>query len=408
MTVDCMRRVDRWLGIPLCVCVTLLARLWRLAGPSQRTVAPERILCVQLSEMGSAISAYNALRILQQRFPQAQVYYFVFAEMRAGIELLDMIPAARIITVSCASPVRFMCGWLRAVWQVRRAGIDTVLDFELFSRVSVIAAWLFGARTRVGFDGFHMEGLYRGGVLTHRVIYNHTRHISENFLALVHALEYPAGPEPLSKTAIDPDEIVLPRVAPDPAGGARMRRQLRQLCPAMPAEPLIVILNPNGSNLLPLRRWPMEHYVCLARRLLHNPRVVVVVTGSAAECADVAAVCTAVAHDRCIDLAGKTTLPQLMDLYGIARLMVSNDSGPPNFASLTGLTVLVLFGPETPLCYKPLGDNVEALYAGLLCSPCVSAYNHRKSACTDNRCLRQITVEQVCARIRARAPEIVA
>jgi hypothetical protein len=54
----------------------------------------------------------------------------------------------------------------------------------------------------------------------------------------------------------------------------------------------------------------------------------------------------------------------------------------------------VLFGPETPDLYRPLG-NSKVIYAGLACSPCVSATNHRKSACIDNVCMRAISVEQV-------------
>jgi ADP-heptose:LPS heptosyltransferase len=80
--------------------------------------------------------------------------------------------------------------------------------------------------------------------------------------------------------------------------------------------------------------------------------------------------------------------------------MVSNDSGPPNFASLTEMPTIVLFGPETPLLYKPLGENVQAVYAGFTCSPCVSAYNHRKSLCTDNKCMQAIKVDEVYGRVR--------
>jgi hypothetical protein len=56
----------------------------------------------------------------------------------------------------------------------------------------------------------------------------------------------------------------------------------------------------------------------------------------------------------------------------------------------------VLFGPETPKLYQPLGTS-QTIYAGLACSPCVSAHNHRKTACTDNVCMRAISVEQVYA-----------
>jgi ADP-heptose:LPS heptosyltransferase len=75
-------------------------------------------------------------------------------------------------------------------------------------------------------------------------------------------------------------------------------------------------------------------------------------------------------------------------------VMISNDSGPAHFAAACGLPTIVLFGPETPSLYRPLG-SATAIYAGLACSPCVSASNHRKTACTDNVCMQAIGVEQV-------------
>jgi ADP-heptose:LPS heptosyltransferase len=117
-------------------------------------------------------------------------------------------------------------------------------------------------------------------------------------------------------------------------------------------------------------------------------------------------ICDALGSSRCINLAGETAFRELIDLYNIAHLLVSNDSGPPNLASLTDIKTLVFFGPETPACYKPLGENVEALYADFLCSPCVSAYNHRKSSCRDNRCLKAITVDEVVKKIESLLPRL--
>jgi ADP-heptose:LPS heptosyltransferase len=74
--------------------------------------------------------------------------------------------------------------------------------------------------------------------------------------------------------------------------------------------------------------------------------------------------------------------------------MLSNDSGPPHFASVTDMPVYVFFGPETPKLYLPLG-NATPIYAGLSCSPCVSASNHRKTVCTDNVCLKVISADYV-------------
>jgi len=74
---------------------------------------------------------------------------------------------------------------------------------------------------------------------------------------------------------------------------------------------------------------------------------------------------------------------------------VTNDSGPAHFASLTDIRVFTLFGPETPILYAPLGEHGTPLYANLACSPCVSAFNHRKTTCTDNQCLKRILPAQV-------------
>jgi ADP-heptose:LPS heptosyltransferase len=67
---------------------------------------------------------------------------------------------------------------------------------------------------------------------------------------------------------------------------------------------------------------------------------------------------------------------------------------------LTELPVLVLFGPETPKIYGPLGTNVQAIYLNLACSPCVSAYNQKRSPCTDNKCMTGIKPEDVLSQAR--------
>ena len=93
--------------------------------------------------------------------------------------------------------------------------------------------------------------------------------------------------------------------------------------------------------------------------------------------------CARTGSDRCINFAGAMSQEQLPALYTLALLMVTNDSGPGHFAAVTRMPTFVLFGPETPALYGPLG-NTTPIFAGLACSPCVSAANHRKTPCVDN------------------------
>jgi ADP-heptose:LPS heptosyltransferase len=96
-------------------------------------------------------------------------------------------------------------------------------------------------------------------------------------------------------------------------------------------------------------------------------------------------------------LAGKTTLPQLLVLYTLAELLITNDSGPAHFASMTPITVITLFGPETPLLFRALTPRAIPIWMQLPCSPCVNAYNNRQSPCRDNICMKSITVDHVFA-----------
>jgi ADP-heptose:LPS heptosyltransferase len=152
--------------------------------------------------------------------------------------------------------------------------------------------------------------------------------------------------------------------------------------------------------LLPLRRWPALHYVELARRLLKfYPDLFVGFTGAPDEAAPNNRLADEVGSDRVIRLAGKTTLRQLLVLYIRSEILVTNDSGPAHFASLTPIHVVTLFGPETPALFGARSQNTTALWAGIACSPCVNAYNNRQSVCRNNLCMQAITVDDVFEKV---------
>jgi ADP-heptose:LPS heptosyltransferase len=101
-----------------------------------------------------------------------------------------------------------------------------------------------------------------------------------------------------------------------------------------------------------------------------------------------------------VNSSGVFTFNELVPLYSISTLMLTNDSGPAHFASVTPLKVFVLFGPETPHLYLPLGGNAEPFYLGLPCSPCVSAANHRKTSCETRPCITGIQPAVVYGRLK--------
>lgn len=401
MGVDFMRMMDKWLGIPCCFFLSLIA--FCLRPFTSRDSSPVRkILFLQISEMGSSVSAYSSILKAKELFPGAEISYFIFQEMQESIHLMGVVDSNKVFTVTSKTFLGFTKGIWKMIWLMRSQKFDAILDLELFSRLSGILCYLFGARKRVGYNGFHMEGLYRGSLQTHKVIYNHTRHISFNFLSLVYALSEDSTHLPLPKTFIPDSDIVPLKIRSTTADKKNMFDRLRAENPQITKSTKLILFNPNASDLLPLRRWPTENYIETGIRLLKDKNVSIIIIGVQSEYERAEKIREAINSDRCVNFAGKTTLRQLIDLYNISYLLLSNDSGPPNFASLTDLRTLVFFGPETPICYKPLGKNIEALYANFHCSPCVSAYNHRKSICTNNQCLQALTVERVFRQIIAK------
>lgn len=103
-----------------------------------------------------------------------------------------------------------------------------------------------------------------------------------------------------------------------------------------------------------------------------------------------------------LNLAGKTSLRELLVLYSIADILVTNDSGPGHFSSMTDIQAICLFGLETPVLYRPLDQKTHIVSSDLSCSPCVYVFNHRFSPCNDNICMKSVSVAQVFEIVRDR------
>lgn len=400
MHPDLMRRIDFYAGIPLTFIATRLDRLSRWFRKPQVT-RPAKILFLELSEMGSTILADPAMHKARRLF-NAELYFVIFAKNRPSLRLLNTIPEENIFTIREQSLLSIATDVLKFRAWCQRKKIDTVVDLELFSRFSALLSWLSGASLRSGFFAFHSEGLYRGNLLTHRVSYNPYLHIAKNFIALINALASEKAELPYSKTVIDDAEIRLATVTYSDKEKAAMLSRIAVEFPDLKqlADTSIVLINPNSSELLPQRRWAPENFMALIRMILAAaPQSLVLITGAPEEKQGSQHMVEQVATPRCRNFTGCLKLEELPLLYSVADLMITNDSGPGHFSAVTRMPTAVLFGPETPALYGSLG-NFLPIYAGLACSPCVSATNHRKTPCRDNVCLQVISPEAVFVKIK--------
>jgi ADP-heptose:LPS heptosyltransferase len=387
--------IDRWIGMLVCGVLSLIRRLSDLPGTGNIARKPTRILFVKFAEQGSTVLAYHAIRRAIEMVGRENVYFLVFQENRFILDVMHLIPEQNVITVGHKSIFDAGFQAVHALKRIRELQIDAAVDLEFFSRSSAALTYLSGARSRVGFHTFFGEGPYRGDLMTHRLLYNPYIHTSQNFQLMVEALEQAPDKLPTFAGKIPAEDAVSPQFVASPDVEQDVRAIIRRES-GQPGEPSLILLNPNASDLLPLRKWPTDRYVDLARRLLERfTDVRIGMTGAPDEADSIARVAAQVGSPRCFSFAGKTTLSQLLVLYTLAEVLITNDSGPAHFASMTPITVITLFGPETPLLFRALTPRAIPIYMQLPCSPCVNAYNNRQSPCRDNICMKSITVDHV-------------
>lgn len=402
MTPAWMRWLDYWVGIPACFLLTMGRRLRLLRGRRRDVAAspPRRILFIQLAEMGTMVVACPALQRARELFPEAKLYFLCFTDIRPSLESIGIIDSRHILTIDGRSLSSLLLGTLAFVARARMEAFDAVVNLEAFVRYSSILSFLTGAPRRVGFYRFNQEGGYTGDLLTHKVIYNPQVHAAQTFLDLVDALATPAGQVPHLKRPVCPERLVVPEMTVDEAVLRAVRAKLQGAAPAIDAASTLVVLNPNASERFPMRKLPLDSYVALTCRLIEDPSVYVIVTGVESEAADAAYICQQVASPRVVDLTGRTTLTELLHLFHLARVVITNDSGPAHFAALTRTHVIVFFGPETPRRYAPLTARCDIVSTGFSCSPCVGPHNQRLTPCNDNLCMKSIDVGAVYDLVR--------
>jgi ADP-heptose:LPS heptosyltransferase len=399
MKVDTMRRIDYYVGVPLCFLGSICYKFSLLVKKSNKET-PRNILFMELSEMGSAILVDPAMRKLKREI-NADIHFAIFKKNKPSLDLLKTIPEENIYTIREDSMPAFVWDTMKLLFWTRKRKIDAVIDLELFSRFTALLTGLSGAPFKVGFHAYYNEGLYRGSFLSHKVAYNPHIHIAKNFIALVNSLLSVREEIPYSKTLITDDEIVLAKVNVSAVEKQPVIQIVRDCYKDYsPGKHKIILINPNASELLIQRRWPPQYYVQLIKMIIGEySSAIILITGDPREREEAQNLKDQVQSERCINFAGKVTFVQLPFLYSISEFMVTNDSGPGHFAAITEMPTFVIFGPETPALYGSLGKSTP-IFAGLACSPCVSASNHRKTACKDNVCLQVIKPEQVFATIK--------
>ena len=388
MNIQFQRRLDRILGSFICWLFSIFFR--KDAGASIRS-KPKNLLVILLSEMGSLVLAYPMFEFIGRKYPGVSIHVLLLNQNKEILELIDVVPSGNILTVRNTSLLRMLLDSLRVLVKMRKSKIDTVIDCELFSRVSAIYSFLSGAKIRAGFHPHTQEGLFRGEFINRPVLYNPYHHISNQFITLAEAIDSETIPK--SKRLPVYDKMRVPRLKVSEVEIENASRRFKKDFPDIADRQLILLYA--GGGLLPIRAWPLENFCTVAGDLIHHGYAVGVI--GLKEDKGLAKEILAKCADNCIDLTGYTkSIRELMIIFHFASLLITNDGGPGHFAAMTPVSTIIFYGPETPLLYGPLSLNSFSFHVPLSCSPCLTAYNHRTSPCDgDNICLKSISPQEV-------------
>jgi lipopolysaccharide heptosyltransferase II len=386
MKIETQRFIDRHVGTLICRLFSLYFQLFKKKSAAAEP-QPQKILIILLSEMGALVLAHPMFQRLKEKYPRAELYVMLFEKNREVVELLEIVPPENIIAIKDDSMSTFIRDTLNGLFRMRKLKFDTVIDCELFSRISSILAFLSGAAVRVGFHPHTQEGLYRGNFMNRPVPYNPYHHISRQFLTLVEAID--SVTHPRAKHEVTDQKLEIPAIRLEAQEIKNAREKLFAKAPELEGKKIVLVYP--GGGLLPIRAWPLENYCTLTEELL-NREYAVGIIGLAQDKEIAREILSHTGSQSCVDLTGYTkTIRELMLIFHFSALLITNDGGPGHFAALTPIPAIIFYGPETPTLYGPLGDNARNIFLNLSCSPCVTAYNHRDSPCDgDNLCLKKI------------------
>jgi heptosyltransferase II len=338
--------------------------------------SPTTILIVLIAGIGDAVMATKAIRALRNGFPDAKIHLLTSTESAI---IARANPHLDRVWVFPIRELRQSKGhfWpiLKLLWSLRKIRYDVAVN--LFRVGSWTGSFKMGllfsclrATAKVG------QGL---GPLRHFL----TRRLPADAFAHKHMADAMAdivcaiGGKPDSEGLYLFGEAACEeKWAPLFAGeNASLQR------------PLIGV-NPGGNR--PNRHWRPEYFAAVADELSTRCAATILLFGGPDETAIAAEIASRM-RTRAVNLAGKSSLTDLMYLIRRCDLLLTNDSGPMHIAAAIKTPVVALFGPEKPSTCKPYTspELFRVLLKPVDCRPC------KKSQCKDAICLDAISPEEV-------------
>ena len=330
-----------------------------------------KVLILKPSSLGDIIHALPVLRLIKRQRPNWVIHWWVAKHFAPLLEMDPDIAALHYFERNAWGNAQGLCRSLERIGQLRREHFDVVIDLQGLARSAL--------------HGWAARGAYRIGLQQNR-----------EGAALFYD-ERVSRPTPETH-AVDWCRAVLPRLGLESVGQFEWlakRPWLNERLIEQGFEPgqRWVILCPGAR--WSSKQWPVEYFEQLMAELADGS-VRFAVMGSGAEKALGQRLA---GREDCVDLTGKTTLPELTEWLRVGSVVVTNDSGPMHVAAAVGTPVIALFGPTSASKTGPYDARGTVLTADSSeCAACASGLSYRAEG---HDCMRSIAPAQVAAAVVA-------
>lgn len=322
--------------------------------------------------LGDAVMTIPALLRLRSSFPKAQITLLApprSAEVFTGFAQVDEIYVYH-------RKEKGINAFLAARNHLRRERFDLAILFQNAFEAALLA-FLGGAKFRIGFQ---TQG--RGVLLTHKLYYSEkhrNRHQTNDYLDLVAKAERVCLGNESTTTRITTPTLI--------ANDEQKQAAAKFLAPSQ----TLIALNVGATNSR-AKCWPEDRFAALADRMVAERNARIVLIGAGSERDNAQRVIVQMNNQQAAtNLAGKTSIAELIGLLASCDLLVTNDTGPAHVGAALSIPTLTIFGPTNEFETAPLGTHSELIRAeGIECARCM----HRECP-IDHRCMTRLSVDDV-------------
>jgi lipopolysaccharide heptosyltransferase II len=331
-----------------------------------------KILIIKYSALGDIILSIPSLRSLKNKFPQSEISLLVDARFQDIIRNCPYVD--KILSFNIKGISLFSKNFRSIASRLRGEAFDLVVDLQNNNK-SHLLDFMALAPKRYGYKNNKMGFLLNEGIRDRRDKVDPITHQSR----VLHLL---------GVDIVDKKLELWPQKAEEEYIKNFLNKQW------VAGKQMLFGFNINASQRWQTKNWPVEKFAKLGDIICKKYNARVVLTGTERDVPQ-AQRFAKLSRVKPIIACGKTGLLQLAALIKQCKVFVTPDSASMHIAAAMGVPFVAIFGPTDPKRHMPPADKYRLVYKNTDCSPCY------RPACSSNKCLNQISVEEIASSIES-------